>query len=142
MTPEQIKANKTDREYAEWIANLIDDEDTVGKHPRFWEELIKLAKAKLPATHELNKVSTGNSASQQDKMSYEDAMYFGGTFFPRGIHSESGTETAPIRDCPDWYVLQWAHGDEFTQSLRKYVASDYFRRNKEEHATESSRSVS
>lgn len=132
ITREQAEANKADREMAEEMVNFLASSfnwngatpDQTEQRPRFWEEVIKLCKAKLPATHELNKVSTGN---KQEAMSYEDAMYFGGTYFPRGIYSEQGTETCPIRDCPAWYVNQWAHGDDFTQSLRKYVASEYFR---------------
>lgn len=145
LTREQAEANKSDREMAQELIDFMRSSfnwpagnSGPCQRPRFWEEIIRLCQAELVLAKTYHKfeyepapVSTGNSAGRHAKMSYEEAMHLGGTFFPRGIYSETGTETCPIRDCPAWYVNQWAHGDDFTQSLRRYVASEYYQQQPE-----------
>lgn len=103
-----IAENIAAREAAEAVVSLIGDES-----PRFWQQLVRLAKERLPPDPVV--------VDPLPAMDEQEAIRFEKVTLPWGTHT--GKEIGVVSP---GYLLFIAEGDEFTKKLRRYVKSRTF----------------
>lgn len=103
-----ITENIAARESAEAVVSLIGEES-----PRFWQELVRLAKEQLP--------SDPAPVDPLPAMSEQEAIRFEKATLPWGAHRDE-----EIGSVEPGYLLFLAEGDDFTKLLRRYVKSKVF----------------
>lgn len=114
-----LTENIAARQRAEAMIELCGNET-----PRFWEEVIRMASANLPAKPA--------PVDPNGPMSEEEALRFGRKTFPRGKN-----EGRRVDETDNAYCLWWAEEDQFSIQLRRYVKSDLFQRHQiEPHESE------
>ena len=109
-----IAENIAARRGAEEMIAFIGDQSQ-----RYWECLIEMAKAKLPAAP--------TPAAPLPAMNEQEAIHFEATFVPYGKHAEEYVGMVPCD-----YLLFLTEGDEWTKKLRRYVKSERFQRRQSE----------